>query len=761
MVTKQSSKSRKGVVALLAIALVSSACIRSPEAKSAKFMAEGKKLLAKKDPARAILQFRNAAVATPRDPEAYYQLGLASLAAGDIRQGVAALRKTLELDPKHAAAQLRLAALMTYVDDPAILKDAQQRLQGVLEDSPQNADALHALALADLKLGEPEDAVQLLERAIAAAPQELMIAVTLARTKVQQKDSKGAEEVLRKAGENSPKSVDAVIILGRFYASQNRTSEAEQQFRRALAMDPQSAVAMSNLAILQNLTGRKQDAEENFKRVAGLSEKAYKSSYGIFLFQEGRREEAIREFERLAKEEPEDREARTRLVTAYRMGNRVPDAEKVLDKALKKNPKDLDAILQRADVFLAAGKYGPAEADLNQVIRSQPNSAEAHFMQGKLHQARGEVLTYRQDLLKALELGPDLLTVRLELAQVLIASHDAKAALDLLNAAAKRFQKGSLPLLVQRNWALWALGDMPEMRKGIDIGLSRGKTTELLLQDGVWNLRASKFSAARNSLEQALSIDPGDVRALGALNQAYVAQKQSSTALQKVEEYASREPKSAPVQEFLGVLQVANGNRQRARTTFEAAKAADPKFAMADLSLAQLDVADGKLDAAKHRLEAILSTNRSNTIARLWLGNIEITKGNQKAALEDFREVVAADPNNAQALNNYAYLLAELNPTEALKYAQKAKGLSPGDAEYSDTLGWILYREGLYPIAVKELERAALKGSNPTWKYHLAMAYARAGDLERGRASLQAALKLNPNLPEAKMAQEIVGTVKR
>ena len=102
--------------------------------------------------------------------------------------------------------------------------------------------------------------------------------------------------------------------------------------------------------------------------------------------------------------------------------------------------------------------------------------------------------------------------------------------------------------------------------------------------------------------------------------------------------------------------------------------------------------------------------------------------GNQKAALEDFRQVVAADPGNAEALNNLAYLLAEYGnqPAEALQYAQKAKELAPENAAYSDTLGWILYRKGLYTLAVAELERAAATAGNPKWKYHLAMAYAKA-----------------------------------
>jgi tetratricopeptide (TPR) repeat protein len=258
-------------------------------------------------------------------------------------------------------------------------------------------------------------------------------------------------------------------------------------------------------------------------------------------------------------------------------------------------------------------------------------------------------------------------------------------------------------------------------------------------------------------------MNPGDIRALVALNQSYVAQKQGDLALQKVKEYAARQPKAAAVQEFLGLLLLAKGQRQEARQAFEAAKAADSKFVLADLDLVQTNILDGHLDEAQRRLDGVLAADPSNQTARLWLGNLEISRGNHKAALGHFRKVVDADPNNAQALNNYAYALSEFGnePMEALKYAQKAKELSPGDRAYGDTLGWILYRKGLYPSAVSELERATAKGGDPVWTYHLAMAYAKAGDANRGRATLERALKLNPNLPEAKMAQEVVEAAKR
>jgi len=93
---------------------------------------------------------------------------------------------------------------------------------------------------------------------------------------------------------------------------------------------------------------------------------------------------------------------------------------------------------------------------------------------------------------------------------------------------------------------------------------------------------------------------------------------------------------------------------------------------------------------------------------------------------------------------------------EALKFAQKAKELAPNSPAYSDTLGWILYRQGLYSSAVKEIERATGKGGDPVWDYHLAMACAKAGEGGRARILLQSALKRNPRLPEAKQARDVV-----
>ena len=71
------------VLCLAFLTVTQSSCVSSPEAKSARFMEAGKKLLKNKDASRAILQFQNAVKATPKSAEAYYQLATGYLALGD------------------------------------------------------------------------------------------------------------------------------------------------------------------------------------------------------------------------------------------------------------------------------------------------------------------------------------------------------------------------------------------------------------------------------------------------------------------------------------------------------------------------------------------------------------------------------------------------------------------------------------------------------------------------------------------------------
>jgi tetratricopeptide (TPR) repeat protein len=208
---------------------------------------------------------------------------------------------------------------------------------------------------------------------------------------------------------------------------------------------------------------------------------------------------------------------------------------------------------------------------------------------------------------------------------------------------------------------------------------------------------------------------------------------------------------------------VANGSPQEARAAFQAAKSADPRFTAADLALAGLDLDQGQLDAARAKLSALFAAKMDGPAARLLMAGVERASGNTSAAIQQYRKVLEFDPAHLPALNNLAYLLTDAanQPDEALKFAQQAMETAPDDPHVNDTIGWVYYKKGAYRMAQRYFESAVARQVTARRKYHLAMACFQLGDHQRGQQALEAALQLNPKLPEAKAALNLQAGVSR
>src|ERR1700746_29395 len=95
---------RRSVRGIGAALLILCACTQSPQVKEAQYLEKARKELAKQNYGVAVLHFKNAMSAQPRDAEPYYQLGLVYLATNDLDRAASYFRKTTELDPGHRAA---------------------------------------------------------------------------------------------------------------------------------------------------------------------------------------------------------------------------------------------------------------------------------------------------------------------------------------------------------------------------------------------------------------------------------------------------------------------------------------------------------------------------------------------------------------------------------------------------------------------------------------------------------------------------------
>jgi putative PEP-CTERM system TPR-repeat lipoprotein len=751
-------------VAFIALfALLAIAC--QTKLSEAQYLVRGKKLLEKKDYAHAMLEFKNAATLAPKDAEPYYQASLASLAMGEYGRAYSSLLKAVDLNPDHRAAQVKIAELIGAsvggTRDLQQLKSAEERINSVLAAVPDSPDALGALGLTEYIEGKSVDAIRHLQAALEKFPQHLQAAKALAQIKLNQGDLRGAEQVLKSVAERSPKSVEAHLALAKLYVLVRRPAEAEAEFRKAVDIDPQSGAALLAMASFQLGAGKKDDAEEILSRLSAVPDRQYRHLHASYLFQQGRRDEAIKEFEKITGQDPSDRQAFIRLTSAYFLAKRFLDAERVVDAALKRNPKDTNALVERGKLDLLTGKLSTAEDDLNQALHFDPNLGAAYYLRARVYFARGQKLLARQQLGKALDFQPGMLAARLELAESLVAAHDTKAALELLEATPEN-QKKILPVTIEINWALLAAGDKPGLRKSINAGLAIfPNSPDLVMQDGITRFQAKDIAGARKSLEQVLVWRPNDTRALDILAKTYTFEKQPDNALRTIEQYASRQAGSAQMQGLLGDWLVQNNRRDEARKAYAAALAADPSVTRVRIAIAYLDMNDGKLDSARQTLESVSRIPSFAVPSQFALALLEERANNTSAAIAYYRKVLEADPNNAPALNNLAYHLT--NDTdqvdEGLNYAQRAKEFAPNSTGVEDTIGWAFYRKGFYDTAVQYLESAVAKKPTALAKYHLAMAYFKAGRQASGIKVLAQARLLDPKLPESTAAQQLLASL--
>lgn len=721
-------------------------CTGSPQNNEAAFLKRGSALMQRHDFSRAILEFQNASKAMPKDAEPYYQLGLAYLAQRDVGSAARAFKHATEINPKHAAAQLALAQLMSTSSEEPLLKDAERRVHDLLAADPGNVRAIDTLAITEFKLGKLDDAVAIIQKELERSPSNLQSALVLARMKLARKDVNGAEEALRKCASNDPNSAEPKVALGQFYLTTGKLSQAETELRRALELNPKLEAALYALATVQTQRQQFEEAEQNYRKLTTLPDKAYRPVYGKYLWTRGKRDEAIAEFQQMVAQNPKDVEFRTLLVTAYVAANRTPEAQNILKKALKQNPRDSDALLQDSFLRIRAGDATEAEKELRAVLHYRPDSGEAHFQMALVQRMKGFPTFERQELGDALRYSPALLPARLLMARNYVQSHDARSALDLLDHAPAE-QKNTLGVVTERNWALLDMGDTAAARTSIVEALRATKTPELLLQSGALKFLNKDYPGARADAEEVLKITPGNLRAVRFLVNIYTAQNQLPKAVEALKGMSAERAKSPDLQVLYGKLLVSTGHNVEAKQVFEAAAAAAaPADPTPKLELAQLDAVQGRLDAAHQTLQAVLAADQRNVPALVLLGECEEKMGDQAAAKAAYHAVLNIDSANLIALNNLAYLMAQENPDEALRLAEQALAQSPDDPTVQDTVGWIYYRKGTYASAVEHLKTAVEKQPTAQRQFHLAVSYLKIGEKALGQQILAAALKQDPNL---------------
>lgn len=737
----------------------------------------------------------------PELPEANYRLGLAQVQMGEPSRAIWALQKAmesseyriqagvllasthqqtrnydeairaatrvLEADPdREVALRIRATALLGARRLDEALQDTTRLIEMLPDD--YTARALHATVLADLgRLDEAEREHELVKKIGEKSddPDQRMracLAVAVFAKDVK-KDIPMARVAYNECAEKHPTDPALLDNVVRFFDSVKEQERGTEIVRASVAAAPENLALRRILANRQRTLGDPEGAEKTLlESVESFGSAPAYDALADFYRARKQPEKALAALEKVAElsKGGSDRLRFTQADVLIDLG-RTDEARELAGKI--KQPAYAALILGR--VALISGDPKTALASFEKGIQAWPNNAGARFLAGLAARDLGDEDRAIAELRESVRAGVEESDAALELARILYSRGEYKEAVTFANMALRGPGGPTQPEpYVVGARALAAAGQMARAHESVEtlrkLGHGAIAVRELaLIERGAKGPEASQKAIAQSKLDLA---DPANLEVLQQAIENLSLLGRSKEALAAIDAAATRSPESARLYELRGLVLGRGGDAAAARTAFEKALAIDPRSAAAMAGLGTLRGKAGEFDAAIELFERADAQAPGDGSYAYSAAQIALAAGRRADAIERLRKVTARHPELAGARNDLAFLLAEdgAELDLALSLAEQARRRSP-TPEVLDTLGFVHLQRGEAKEAVAVLEEAAAADpGSASIRYRLGSALAKAGEVEKARASFQAALAKG-DFPEAEAARAELARLSR
>ena len=781
-------RSMRFVAVILAFLVGFASCSRDPNVVKKRYLESGNKYYEKERYKEASIQYRNALKRDPKYGAAYYKLALVSLRLNEVNGAVSALRRAVELvppdQPDHWDAVVKLSELYLAGgrSQKSLMDDVRKYIKDLFKHDPNSPDAYrlegdlnYASAIDAYGNKRVEEGKALLAAATEAyrksdsiKPGQQGVSMQLARVMAAGGDYAASEALYRAVIEKDKSFQNGYSELYRVLMVQKKPAEAEQILKSAVERNPKVYDFLIALAghywsqrRPQEMVAALNQVKTHFKEF----DRAY-ATVGDFYLRTGDGDSAIREYrEGIANDAAKKSVYQKRIIEVLMRQGKRREAAELNSQILKDTPGDTDSRGLAATFLLDQGDISKAMAELQAVVTAVPANPVARYNLGRAHALRGEAEQARQQFQKAIELQPSHLQARLELAKLQASrlefdaafkSAEAILAFDPGNASARLIQ--SLALMGQKKYG--------ESRAILDAMLKANPgSADVLFQLGLLNLSEKKFKEAEDAYRRSYQLNPANSRGLLGVVEANLLQNKPDNALKLLQAESDKAPTRVDLLFALGSTAARTGRLDMAQQNFERAIAQTEKGALKGelyLRLGEVYRRKGESDRAVQALQKARETLPDNVTLLSTLALILDRSERKAEARQVYEATLKIDPNNAVALNNLAFLLAETGGDldDALKKATRAQQLLPRYFEVNDTVGWIYLKKNMTDNAIDVFERLVAKEPNQaTYRYHLGMAYQKKGDKSKALDQLREALKFNPAKEEKEKIQQLIATL--
>jgi tetratricopeptide (TPR) repeat protein len=718
------------------------------------YVAKGNALFAAGKYEDASLNYRKAIQKDPNFGEAYYGLGMTAVKSNQSLLAFEALHHAVQLLPENLETKEQFGdvCLSFYLADTSHPQALYTQIRKISDELlAKNGNSYEGLLLkgymaaSDRKL---PDAIESLQKALYVNPSNPGVVTELVKLLIQNGQTEEGQKLAMDLIARQKTSYGPVYdLLYGFYMDTNRASEAENILQAKVKNNPKQADYLVQLAQHYNRLQKPVEMQATLRRLLDDPANFPKARLQVGDFYMGLRDfsAAIRYYQSGLDANPE---AATKLAYQKRsvvallgMGNKE-DAGRLAAQVVKENPADNEALHLHAGILVDSGKRENADAAVRElrILVAQKADAGLLLQLGQAYRLKGDWNAARDQFMESLRRRKDLTAARYQLAEVsLIQQRPADAIEQAEQILALRPNDRRARLLRTAGWissgnGTPARGELSQLIKELP------RDTEPQLQLGLLEIAEHKFADAIDILSKYRG--SRDARVFNGLATAYLHLQQYDNARAALAEGLKNAPDSPMLLERLADTEALAGHYDLAIDQLQKLLAADPKSVNLHRRMAEVYELKGDLasEIANYRQASELAPN--DLAAGLSLADTLARAGRTNEARAEFQRVVKAHPDNAPALNNAAFFLADTGGDldEALRLAKHALEKVPGQPGFSDTVGYIYLKKGLNDSAVLTFTNLARKYPHAIFHYHLGLALYMKGEKAAARKELQSAL---------------------
>jgi tetratricopeptide (TPR) repeat protein len=582
---------------------------------------------------------------------------------------------------------------------------------------------------------QADKSIDFYKKALAIEPNSPAIMERLAEIYAKSQHIRDAVIEAQAALKLEPDNVDAHRLLARIYVrtlgdlstgdvQKENIGKAVEQFQAILKVDPNDTYSALWLARLYRFENKHDDAEAVLRGV--LKHEPDNSpaleQLSQILVDEGRSEEAIALLTQAAGDTSSP-DIYGLLGDAYSQEKEYTKAEEAYRKAVEEDPEDAGHVHELAQALMTEEKYPEALEQFKKLTVLEPDSYENYVRMAQLYRRLGNYDQAESSLLRAKQLGPGNLEILYNEALLYEDENRYDDAIKVLTDAIAGVKSQSssenspnaLAILYEQLGRVYrdaqnypaAIEAYQEMRK---LGPDSAHRAQMLLIETYRDSRDLDHAIAET--KKAIADAPKDQDLTVTLAMLYGEKTQTDDATKLLQ----------------GLIQ-GNDNDQEIYLDLAQVQEQGHRFADAETSAT--------------KAEQLAHGGEDKQAAWFMLGAIYERQKKYDQAEQEFRKVLSQNPNNAEVLNYYGYMLADRGTRleEATSLIQRAVKQDPSNGAYLDSLGWAYYKANKFAEAEEYLRKATDKDSHdPTILGHLADVYLKMGQTDRAATLMERAL---------------------